>query len=91
MRFDRDVRGEWIVDPNELAAKLGISPRLLKDEMHLGLVRTRVEAGHSRNEGRSRVTVQCRETAWRGVFDAEGRLINECRLLTDQSPDEVIR
>ncbi|AWN39529.1 DUF6522 family protein [Methylobacterium durans] len=91
MRFDRDTRGEWIVDPNELAAKLGITLRLLQDEKNLGLVHTRVEAGHDGNEGRSRVTVRCREAAWQGVFDAQGRLINECRLLSDQSPNEVIR
>ena len=90
MRFDRDVRGEWIVDPNELAAKLGITLQLLQDEINLGLVHTRVETGHGRNEGRARVTVRCRETAWRGVFDAQGRLINECRLSTDQPPDGVI-
>ncbi|AWN44363.1 DUF6522 family protein [Methylobacterium durans] len=91
MRFERDARGEWIVDPSELAAKLGITLRLLQDEMHLGLVHTLVEAGHGGNEGRSRITVRCREAAWRGVFDAQGRLINECRLLTDQPPDDVIR
>jgi hypothetical protein len=90
MRFDRQTGSDWIADPGELAAKLGITLRLLQDEMHLGLVRTRVETGHGRNEGRARVTVRCREAAWRGVFDAQGRLINECRLSADQLPDGVI-
>jgi hypothetical protein len=44
MRFDRDVHGEWIVDLNELAAKLGIMLRLLQDERNLDLVRTRIAA-----------------------------------------------
>ncbi|MER2264124.1 DUF6522 family protein [Methylobacterium oxalidis] len=90
MRFDRDVRGEWIVDPNELAAKLGITLRLLQDERNLGLVHTRVDAGHGGNEGRSRVTVRCRVATWRGVFDEQGRLINERRFRADQPPDGVI-
>ncbi|MGT2477947.1 DUF6522 family protein [Methylobacterium oryzae CBMB20] len=90
MRFDRMTGGNWRLDPSELAAKLGITLRLLQDETSLGLVRTQVETGHGRNEGRVRVTVQCREAAWRGVFDAQGRLINECRLSVDQPPDGVI-
>ena len=90
MRFDRKTVGNWIADSSELAAKLGITLRLLQDEMNLGLVGTQVETGHGGNEGRARVTVRCRESAWRGVFDAQGRLINECRLSADQPPDGMI-
>ncbi|MHB2209685.1 DUF6522 family protein [Methylobacterium sp. CM6257] len=90
MQFNRQTGSEWVAEPSELAAKLGITLRLLQDETSLGLVRTRVETGHGRNEGGARVTVRCREAAWRGVFDAQGRLINECRLSADQPPDGVI-
>lgn len=77
MRFDCNARGEWLVDPSELADKLGISlPRLL-EEQRLGLVRTRVEGGRQSDAGRSRITVQSREAVWQGVFCPNGTLISE--------------
>ncbi len=77
MRFDCNVRGEWLVDPDELAAKLNISPTCLMEEQRLGLVRTRVESGRESDAGYSRVTVQSRESIWQGVFDPKGALISE--------------
>lgn len=77
MRFDRNARGEWLVDPEELADKLGISHLRLMEEQRLGLVRTRIEPGRGGDAGCSRITVQSREAVWRGVFDARGALISE--------------
>ena len=86
MRFDRNARGEWVVDPDELARKLGISSEQLKTERMLGLVHTRVVTGRGADKGRSQVTVRCREAAWQGIFDCAGCLINERRL----SPDSLL-
>jgi len=85
MRFDRTAHGEWLVDPDELARKLGITSQLLKTETVLGLVQTLVVMGRGADKGRSRVTVRCRESAWQGIFDRAGCLIHECRL----SPDSL--
>jgi hypothetical protein len=85
MRFSCNAHGDWVVDPDELARKLGISSEQLKTETMLGLVQTRVVAGRGADKGRSQVTVRCREAAWQGVFDCAGYLINECRM----SPDSV--
>jgi hypothetical protein len=77
MRFDCNVRGEWLVDPGELADKLRLSPARLMEEQRLGLVRTRVENGRESDAGCSRVTVQSRGAVWQGVFDPKGALISE--------------
>ena len=57
MRFDRDRNGAWLVSPNELASKLGVSADHLRSQMTRGLVTGRVEAGRGEDVGRSRVTV----------------------------------
>ncbi|KAB1073008.1 DUF6522 family protein [Methylobacterium planeticum] len=90
MRFDRNTRGEWIVDPDELARKLGIPCEQLKAEKILGFVHTLVVMGRGADLGRSQVTVQCREAAWQGVFDGAGHLIEECRLSPDDLPDGLV-
>jgi len=90
MRFDRNARGEWLVNPDELARKLGITAQLLKTETVLGLVRTHVVMGRGADKGRSRVTVQCRDAAWQGVFDGAGYLIHECRLSPDSLREDTV-
>jgi hypothetical protein len=77
MRFDRDVRGDWLVDPSDLACRLGITSNDLQRRMKLGLVTSRVERGTQEDEGRSRVTVRCGNAAWRGIFDKAGCVISE--------------
>jgi len=90
MRFDRNARGEWMVDPDELARKLGITAQLLKTETVLGLVRTHIVMGRGADKGLSRVRVRCRESIWQGVFDGAGCLINECRLSPDSLPEDPV-
>ncbi|WP_431311204.1 DUF6522 family protein [Methylobacterium nigriterrae] len=90
MRFDGDARGEWIVDPDELARKLGVTTQQRKDEMMLGPVHTRIEMRRGADRGRRRVRVQCRESIWQDVFDCNGCLIHEYRLSPDRLPVDTI-
>ena len=90
MRFACNPHGDWVVDPDELARKLGISSEQLKAERTLGLVQTRVVMGRGADKGRSQVTVRCREAAWQGIFDCAGCLINERRLSPDSLPNETV-
>ncbi|ARO54574.1 hypothetical protein B2G69_10730 [Methylorubrum zatmanii] len=77
MRFDCNTIGEWMANPDELAAKLGISTKRLLEEQALGLIRVRVESGSGEDQGRSRITVQNRDAQWRGIFDESGDLIGD--------------
>jgi Family of unknown function (DUF6522) len=90
MRFECNPRGDWVVDPDELARKLGISGEQLKAERMLGLVHTRIVMGRGADKGWSRVTVWCREAAWQGIFDSAGCLINERRVSPDSLPNETV-
>ena len=77
MRFDRDEHGDWLVDPSDLARRLGLTSGDLRRRMRLGLVTSRIERGSDEDEGRLRVTVRVGRTAWQGTFNEAGRLISE--------------
>jgi hypothetical protein len=80
MHFERDTHGDWVIDPEQLASRLGINPGHLRHEMRLGLVTSRIEAGKDADKGCWRVTVRTRKAAWQGVIDDAGCLISERRL-----------
>lgn len=77
MRFDRDSEGAWIVDPEDLALKLGMTSAHLQSQERRGLVGSRVEIGSGSDEGRSRVTVTTEYSGWQKLFHAGGALIGE--------------
>lgn len=77
MRFERDARGDWLVNPADLAQKLGMTPEYLQQQMRLGRVTSRIEIGTQEDEGRSRVTVRAGKASWEGTFDPSGSLISE--------------
>ncbi|AWN44785.1 hypothetical protein DK389_24995 [Methylobacterium durans] len=80
MRLKFDLHDKWIVDPHELAAKLGTDATELRRLDELGLVVCRVVSGIGADEGKSRVTVRTEQAGWEGVFDLTGALIDESRL-----------
>ncbi|AWN39960.1 DUF6522 family protein [Methylobacterium durans] len=80
MHFERDTRGDWVVDPEQLASRLGINPGQLRHEMRLGLVTSRIEGGRDADQGCWRVTVRTRKAGWQGIFNDAGCLIRERRL-----------
>jgi hypothetical protein len=80
MHFERDTHGDWVIDPEQLASKLGINPGHLRHEMRLGLVTSRIGAGKEADEGCWRVTIRTRKATWQGVIDEAGCLVSERRL-----------
>ncbi|WP_457107136.1 DUF6522 family protein [Methylobacterium sp. P5_C11] len=73
MRLTLGHQGDWVVDPRELAARLGVSAEELKRLERHGYVDARIkeDAGHTR------VTVRLLNSGWRGTFDQSGTLIGE--------------
>ncbi|WP_132250215.1 DUF6522 family protein [Methylobacterium segetis] len=80
MRLKFDLHDKWIVDPHELAAKLGSNAKELRRLDELGLVIVRIEPGSGIDEGRARVTVRTEQAGWEGIFDKTGALIDETPL-----------
>ncbi|AWN44319.1 hypothetical protein DK389_02020 [Methylobacterium durans] len=80
MHFERDARGDWVVDPEHLAARPGINPGHLRHEMRLGLVTSRIEAGQGIDGGCWRVAVRTRKTAWQGIIGSDGNVLSERRI-----------
>lgn len=77
MRFELDQTGAWMVDPDALAARLGVSGAYLRSQEDRGLVLSRVETGSGADEGRRRVTVVIATYGWQGLFDRDGTLVGE--------------
>lgn len=69
--------GDWIVDPRELAPRLGVKTTELKRMERAGHVYARIAAGGGEDEGLTQVTVRLSDKGWRGIFDRSGSLIKE--------------
>ena len=80
MRLQFDQHGNMLVDPRELATKLGTDAARLRHLKRLGLVSSRIEPGSGKDKGRSRVTVRTETAAWEAIFDEAGALILERKL-----------
>lgn len=77
MRIERDTRGDYVLDPDELAPKLGLSADELRRRMKARLVTSLVEAGQGEDAGLCRLTVRCGGAAWRAIIGADGSIIRE--------------
>lgn len=70
-------KGDWIVDPRELAARLDVRVRDLKRMEKRGQVDAKLATGDGDDTGLSRVTVRLPDRGWSGTFDQGGALISE--------------
>jgi len=77
MRIERDICGDYVLDPDELATKLCLSADELRRRMKLGLVTSLVEAGHGDDAGLHRLTVRSGGAVWSAIVDARGCVIQE--------------
>lgn len=73
MRLTLGHLGDWVVDPRELAARLGVGTEDLKRLERYGYVDARIKE----DAGCTRVTVRLLNSGWRGTFDQGGTLISE--------------
>ncbi|MHB2205041.1 DUF6522 family protein [Methylobacterium sp. CM6257] len=69
--------GDWIVDPRELASRLGVSADDLKRMERDGCLHARIKSGSDEGTDFTRVTVHLLNRGWRGTFDQSGALISE--------------
>lgn len=77
MRLERNVHGDWMLDPEQLHSRLMINPGLMRQKMRLGLVTSRIEKGVDADIGKSRVTIMVAKSTWEGIFDEDGWLKSE--------------
>ncbi|WP_267361704.1 MULTISPECIES: DUF6522 family protein [unclassified Methylobacterium] len=70
-------KGNWIVDPRELAARLDVRVRDLKRMEKRGQVYAKLATGDGEEAGLSRVTVRLPDRGWSGTFDQGSALIKE--------------
>jgi len=77
MRLDLGLEGDWMVDPRDLASRLGVNATELKRLNLQGRVDAQLTSGTGKDTGFSRVIVRLSDRGWSGIFDESGALINE--------------
>jgi len=77
VRLERNERGDWMLDPEQLHSRLMINPGIMRQKMRLGLVTSRIEEGVDADSGKARVTIKVSNSIWEGIFDKDGRLESE--------------
>jgi hypothetical protein len=77
MHIEFDDKGDFLLDPDVLAAKLALKPEALRRRMGLGLVTSLVENGEGEHAGLRRITVRCGAHSWQAVVDTSGQVVDE--------------
>ncbi len=77
MKIERDIQGDFIVAPDDLANRFGLSGADLRLKLKRGLVKSRVETGQAEDAGNFRLTVRIGNRIWLAILDADGRLVRE--------------
>ena len=77
MKLELDHKGDWVVDPRELAARLDVRVADLKRMKRRGQVDAKLASGDGEDLGLSRVTVRLPDRGWSGIFDQAGALVHE--------------
>ena len=77
MRLDLGLEGDWMVDPRDLASRLGVNTEELKRLNELGRVDAQLATGTGEDTGLSRVIIRLSDRGWSGVFDESGALLSE--------------
>jgi hypothetical protein len=76
-RLERDIKGDFLLDPALLADRFALSAERFRHLVQTGHVRSSVEKGLDEDEGRQRLTVRCGNRAWTAVVDAGGHIVHE--------------
>jgi hypothetical protein len=77
MRLDIGFKDDWVVDPRDLASRLGVSAAQLERMERQGQVDARITNGTGEDAGLTRVTVRLLFAGWSGTFDQSGALVAE--------------
>ncbi|GJE52548.1 hypothetical protein GOFOIKOB_5621 [Methylobacterium tardum] len=77
MRLDPDLPRSWIVDPEDVAHRLGVSTTALERCVIEGNARVLIVPGSLADVGSSRITVHLYDGGWQGTFDQSGQLVAE--------------
>lgn len=77
MRIERDGKGDFILDPAEIARRFGLAPQDFRRQQEQGLVKSTVEVGEGEDAGTSRLSLRIGNRIWRAVLDGDDRVIRE--------------
>lgn len=77
MRLDLGAKGDWIVDPSELATRFQVSAAFLERLKRQGLLQAFIKPGEATGSDETCVTVNVMNQVWRGYFDKTGTLVRE--------------
>lgn len=77
MRIERNGKGDFILDPAEIARRFGLAPQDFRRQQEQGLVKSTVEVGEGEDAGTSRLSLRIGNRIWRAVLDENGQVLRE--------------
>lgn len=77
MQIERDGKGDFILDPAEIARRFGLAAQDFRRQQEQGLVKSTVEVGEGEDAGTSRLSLRIGNRIWRAVLDGDDRVIRE--------------
>ncbi len=77
MRLDLDLPSSWIVNPEAVAQRIGVSATTLKRSVIERNARVLIVPGSRVDASGARVTVHHYDGGWQGTFDQSGQLVTE--------------
>jgi hypothetical protein len=77
MRLDLDLPSSWIVNPEAVAQRIGVSATTLKRSVIERNARVLIVPGSRVDASGARVTVHHYDGVWQGTFDQSGQLVTE--------------
>jgi hypothetical protein len=76
-KLEHESGGDFVLDPELLAARFSLSVERFRQFVRAGLVKSTVERGIQADEGRRRLTVRCGNRAWTAIVDADDNVLDE--------------
>ncbi len=77
MQIERDGNGDFILAPEEIAGRFGLSVADFRRNQTLGHVTSTVERGEGEHAGTSRLTLRIGNRIWRAILDDTGAVLSE--------------
>ena len=77
MQIERDAKGDFVLDPADLAELFGLSREDFRRRMQQGLVTSTVEIGEDEHAGTSRLSLRLGNRVWRAILADDGTVVSE--------------
>lgn len=81
MQIELDAKGDFILDPAELAERFGLTKDAFRRNLKLGFIKSTVETGEGEDFGTSRLTLRLGNRKWQAIIGADGTVVSQTMIM----------